>query len=45
MREIGNAFDPFAVAVVRDGEIIVHRDGEIIGCMPKLISATCLLFL
>ena len=31
MREIGNSFDPFAVAVVRDGEIIGH--------LPKLISA------
>ena len=27
----GNSFDPFAVAVVRDGEIIGH--------IPKLISA------
>ena len=31
MREIGNSFDPFAVVVVRDGEIIGH--------LPKLISA------
>ena len=31
MRETGNSFDPFAVAVVRDGEIIAH--------VPKLISA------
>ena len=31
MRETGNSFDPFAVTVVRDGEIIGH--------VPKLISA------
>ena len=31
MRETGNSFDPFAVAVVRDGEMIAH--------VPKLISA------
>ena len=31
MRETGNSFDPFAIAVVRDGEIIGH--------VPKLISA------
>jgi len=30
MRETGNIFDPFAVAVVKDGEIIGH--------LPKLIS-------
>ena len=37
MRETGNSFDPFAVAVVRDGEIIGH--------VPKLISAASSLFL
>ena len=31
VRETGNMFDPFAVAVIRDGEIIGH--------VPKLISA------
>jgi len=37
MREICNLFDPFAVTVVRSGEIIGH--------VPKLISAACSLFL
>jgi len=37
MRETGNIFDPFAVAVVRDGEIINH--------MLRLILAACSLFL
>jgi len=37
MREIGNLFDLFAVAVVRGGEIIGH--------VPRLISAACSLFL
>ena len=37
VREAGNIFDLFAVAIVRDGEIIVH--------MPRLISAACSLFL
>jgi len=31
VRETGNSFEPFAVAVVRDSEIIGH--------VPKLISA------
>ena len=35
--EMGNIFCPFAVTVVRDGEIISH--------VPKLISAACSLFL
>ena len=37
LREVGNAFDPFAVSVVRDGDIIGH--------VPRKISATCSLFL
>ena len=37
VRETGNRFDPFAVAVIRDGEIIGH--------VPKLISAAASLFL
>ena len=37
VREAGNIFDPFAVSVVRDDKIIGH--------MPRLISATCSLFL
>ena len=37
LREVGNAFDPFAVSVVRDSDIISH--------MPRRISATCSLFL
>ena len=36
MWETGNSFDPFAVAVIRGGEIIGH--------LPKLISAAALLF-
>jgi len=35
--ESGNAFDPFAVLAVRDGEIIGH--------VPRKISAACSLFL
>jgi len=35
--ESENAFDPFAVSVVRDGEIIGH--------VPRKISAACSLFL
>ena len=38
MRETGNRFDPFAVAVI-------SKDGEIIGHVPKLISAAASLFL
>lgn len=37
LREVGNAFDPFAVSVVRDSDIIGH--------VPRKISATCSLFL
>ena len=37
MRETGNTFDPFAVVVVRDGEIISH--------VPKFVSAASSLFL
>ena len=37
VRETGNTFDLFAVAVIRDGEIIGH--------VPKLISAAASLFL
>ena len=37
VREAGNIFDLFVVAVVRDGKIICH--------VPRLISAACLLFL
>ena len=37
LREVGNAFDPFAVSVVRDSDIISH--------VPRKISATCSLFL
>ena len=29
MRETGNTFDPFAVAVVRDGEIISHMRAKV----------------
>ena len=32
LREVGNAFDPFAVSVVRDSDIIGH--------VPRKISAT-----
>ena len=38
MRETGNRFDPFAVAVISE-------DDEIIGHVPKLISAAASLFL
>ena len=38
VRETGNRFDPFAVAVISE-------DGEIIGHVPKLISAAASLFL
>ena len=38
VREAGNRFDPFAVAVI-------SKDGEIIGHMPKLISAVASLLL
>ena len=37
LREMGNVFDSFAATVVRDGEIIGH--------VPKLISAACSLLL
>ena len=37
LRESGNAFDPFAVSVMRHSDIIGH--------VPKKISATCSLFL
>ena len=37
VRETGNSFDPFAVVVIRNGEIIGH--------VPKLISAAASLFL
>ena len=37
MRETGNRFDPFAVAVISE-------DGKIIGHVPKLISAAASLF-
>ena len=37
VRDTGNSFDPFAIAVVRDGEIIGH--------VSKLISAAASLFL
>ena len=36
VRETGNSFDPFAVAVIRGGKIIGH--------LPKLISAVASLF-
>ena len=38
VRETGNRFDPFAVAVISE-------DGEIIGHVPKLVSVTASLFL
>ena len=38
VRETGNRFDPFAVAVI-------SKDGKIIGHVPKLISAAASLFL
>ena len=38
VRETGNRFDPFAVAVISE-------DGKIIGHVPKLISAAASLFL
>ena len=42
VKETGNRFDPFAVAVIsEDGEI----SGKIIGHVPKLISAAASLFL
>ena len=37
LREEGNPFDPFAVSVVRTGDIIGH--------VPRRISAACSLFL
>ena len=37
LREVGNAFNPFAVSVVRDSDIIGH--------VPRKISATCSLIL
>ena len=36
-REVSNRFDPFAVSVVDDGEIVGH--------VPRRISAACALFL
>jgi len=37
VRETENSFDPFAVSIIKDGEIVGH--------VPTKISATCSLFL